>query len=120
MRWAAALTPPAESIATAAVDTPFFPLDLVARLQASLSDARQVAFARSGGRDHPVFALLPVGLAEKLEEDLSGDDRSLAAWIGKQQGRPVDFALPRSGVDPFFNVNTPTDLETAAEFAAHL
>ena len=121
MRWAAALTPPAEFIATAAVDTPFFPMDLVARLRSSVTDAGGVAFARSGGRDHPVFALLPVRLADQMEEDLrGGTERSVAAWIRKRGGTPVDFALPASGLDPFFNVNTPADLETAAEIAAGL
>ncbi len=121
LRWAAALTPPAEKIVTAAVDAPFFPMDLVARLRSSVTDAGGVAFARSGGRDHPVFALLPVGLADQMEEDLrGGTERSVAAWIGKRGGTPVDFALPASGLDPFFNVNTPADLETAAEIAAGL
>jgi len=41
-------------IATVAVDTPFFPRDLVPRLAEAAHD-RDMAVARSGGRLHPVF-----------------------------------------------------------------
>lgn len=100
------------ALQTVAVDTPYFPLDLVARLAGAA--ARGVAVARSGGRIHPVFALVPVGLAGELDRHLrSGASLRVGDWLAAQGPAIVDFE-ERDGCDPFFNINTPEDLEMAA------
>jgi molybdopterin-guanine dinucleotide biosynthesis protein A len=100
------------SLQTVAVDTPFFPIDLVARLAAAAEGG--VAVARSGGRVHPVFALVPVDLAEDLARHL-GDGASLRVgdWLAAQGRAVVDFE-GGGACDPFFNINTQGDLDAAA------
>lgn len=101
-------------LATAAADTPFFPVEYVERLAEGRSSSRAaIALAASGGRLHPVFGLWPVELRGALAEHLEkSDDRSVMAFAQAQGMCEVDFAV-ESGRDPFFNVNTPDDLDQA-------
>jgi molybdopterin-guanine dinucleotide biosynthesis protein A len=100
-------------IATAAADTPLFPTDLVQRLAAAAGDA--IAIARSGGRSHPVFGLFPVDRAGDLAAFIArGESLRVSDWLAGQAVVAVDFAdAAAGGLDPFFNVNTPADLEAA-------
>jgi molybdopterin-guanine dinucleotide biosynthesis protein A len=96
-------------VQTVAVDTPGFPADLVARMAAA-AGAAGLAVARSGGRVHPVFALVPVRLAADLEAHLrSGGSLRVADWLDRHDPVLVDFDTTRDR-DPFFNINTPADL----------
>ncbi len=106
----------ATHVATAAVDAPFFPVDLVSRLVRGLGDPTGVALASSGGRLHPVFGLWPVSLRAPLDTWLrSTEDFSVRAFTTRCAPDIVDF--PFVQVDPFFNVNTPEDLAMAARIA---
>jgi molybdopterin-guanine dinucleotide biosynthesis protein A len=101
-------------VATAATDSPFFPADLVARLSAALDDGRELAIARCGGRDYPVFGLFPVGLAGDLAEFLAtSPNRAVMAWIDRHASSAVEFEASGGAADPFFNVNAPDDLAAA-------
>ncbi|RBI77038.1 molybdenum cofactor guanylyltransferase MobA [Roseovarius sp. TE539] len=114
----------AEAVVTVAADTPFFPCDLVPRLQLAAGDmAHPLALAatprgteetRSMSRDglirHPTFGLWPVALREDLRTALTGGLRKVVLWTEPHGGRE---ALFDDGGDPFFNVNTPEDLEEA-------
>ncbi len=117
MVWAAAMRPAASHVATFATDTPFFPRDLVARFCASMADT-DCTVARSGGRLHPVFGLWPVRLCQPLRAFLDGGKRRANDWAAIQMARPVSFDTGPD--DPFFNVNTPGDLATAATMAARI
>lgn len=102
------------AIVTVAGDTPFLPADLVARLNEGRGGAETIVQAASGGRVHPTFALWPTALADDLrlflEENGASSVRAFAG--GRHEATIVDF--PRAaGRDPFFNINTPRDLETA-------
>jgi molybdenum cofactor guanylyltransferase len=115
--WAAALG--AEAIVTAAADTPFFPRDLTARLQASagLSGLCLAASPDDTGRmqRHPTFGLWPVALRDDLRTALTGGLRKIVIWTdGHGAGTAVFDSHP---FDPFFNINTPEDIVTAE---AHL
>lgn len=111
MTWARANVPDASRVATIAVDTPFFPLDLVARLSAA--GAEGTAVAQSSGRKHPVFALIPVALASDLAAFLAdGASLRVTDWLAQHHVVTVDFDGV-AGVDPFFNLNTPDDLAQA-------
>lgn len=96
-----------------AADTPWFPLDLSARLRraAEQTDA-EVAVACSGGGVHPVFALWSPLLVARLRSALvEGGQRSVQRFQAQCRQVQVDWpVLPR---DPFFNINTPADLEIA-------
>ena len=114
----AQLSHPAVShVVTVPTDSPFFPADLVARLRAAVDGPDGIAFATSSGGAHPVFALWPAALAD----DLAGWMRSagtlrLRSWLERHDARAIHFsdcATAEGPLDPFFNVNTPGDLERA-------
>lgn len=118
MRWAAAETPQTRYIATVSTDAPFLPLDLVVRL-AEVGEARPgaIAIARSGGHLHPVIGLWPVVLGDDLERALVEEGvRKVLRWTDRHGTLPVDFddvTIDGRTVDPFFNANTPEELEEA-------
>ena len=95
----------ADAVLTVAVDTPFFPRDLAERLRGD-----GIAIAASGGRLHPVFALWPVALRNELRAFLHLDERKIMLFAEAHGYRTVDFD---GEPDPFFNLNTPADVEAA-------
>ncbi len=102
----------ASHIASIAVDTPFFPTDFVDRLAAAAPTPNEIIAARSNGRVHPVFALWPLLLADDLAAWLAAGNRRLMGFLELHPHRFVDFEM--TGVsDPFFNINTPEELEQA-------
>lgn len=102
-------------IATAATDTPFFPLDMVAKLGASLDNEHPISMATSNTNRHPVFALWPVSIADDLERWLSHTDTYKVIVFAREIGLAyVDFTV-ENGQDPYFNINTPEDLSVAQE-----
>lgn len=118
MRWAAENTE-ARWIVTAATDTPFFPDDLVVRLvDGAGHDKTMIALAASGGHVHPVFGLWPVALVDDLDHWLrTSETKKVLAWVDRHPRTDIAFRGPVvDGIelDPFFNANTPEDLETAA------
>jgi len=121
MEWAKRNRPSARWIATAASDTPFFPGDCVARLlEAAQPHHPAIAMAASGGREHPVFSLWPVALLGDLRDALESGTRKILDWTGRHTTLTVSFEMtdgPDGAIDPFFNANTPEDLERAARIA---
>ena len=120
----------AETIVTAAADTPFLPRDLVARLVATSQGMEHPLVLattprsegerlKSGGGNrkvnrHPTFGLWPVALRDDLRAALNDGLRKVVLWTDQHNGREALFdAEP---FDPFFNVNTPEDLERAKGF----
>ena len=105
----------AETIVTAAADTPFFPCDLVPQLllAAEGMDAPLVLAATPdparGRARHPTFGLWPVALRDDLREALAGGLRKVVLWTDRHGGREALFPQEEA----FFNVNTPADLERA-------
>lgn len=120
MDWALAHVPGSRLIATFASDTPFFPLDLVSRLQAGLQhEAADLACASSGGRPHPVFGLWPLTLRDALEHALRQEHlRKIDRFTARYRLAVVDW--PAEPFDPFFNANQPEDLERAQALLAQM
>ena len=114
MEWAVAEAPDCSWVVSFATDAPFFPEDLVARLkQAMEEEGADVACASSGGRVHPVFALWPVRLHGELRHAMVEEGvRKVDIWTGRYNLAVADF--PMAPFDPFFNTNSPEDLEIAA------
>ncbi len=110
----------AEWVATAATDTPFFPVDFVTRMLAAIEAAgTDMACAASDGRHHPVFGLWPVRLAADLRHALVEEDiRKVDLWTARHKLVAVEFATQPH--DPFFNVNRPEDVEEAERIAQEL
>jgi molybdopterin-guanine dinucleotide biosynthesis protein A len=122
LQWARAETPEARFIASVAADTPFIPDDLVARLLAALKDAgASSAIASSGGEWTPVVGVWSVALSDTLAEALRQGVRAVHRFAMEQRSVVVDFPVVEIGgepIDPFFNVNTPEDLEKARALLA--
>jgi molybdopterin-guanine dinucleotide biosynthesis protein A len=95
-------------VLTVAVDTPFFPADLGARLAAGRGAARAALAADEDGL-HPTFGLWEVGLAEVLRRALAEGDRKVTDFAASAGATTVPFA----GRSAFFNINRPTDLAEA-------
>jgi molybdopterin-guanine dinucleotide biosynthesis protein A len=117
MRWSAGHAPQARWIATVSTDAPFVPTDLVARFLEALRDRPgAIALAESAGELHPVIGLWPVELADDLEAQLRAGTRKVLNWTDRHGTLPVVFPPVQIGsrrIDPFFNANTPAELEEA-------
>lgn len=116
MRWSATHAPEATRIATVSTDAPFIPADLVARLVQAVDGRSGIALAQSGGELHPVIGLWPVDLADDLEAALTSGMRKVLHWTDRHGTLPVPFdpvVIGTERVDPFFNANTPQELELA-------
>lgn len=113
LEWARAKAGDEALVLSVAVDCPFFPLDLGARLAAALSSRRSVVIARSGGRAHPVFGLWSVQMVEELRAYLTTTtNRKMMDWVMAHDPIWVDWrATP---LDPFMNINTPDELRALA------
>ena len=115
MEWSRANAPDARWVATAAGDAPLLPADLVARCIEALRDRPgAIALAQSAGALHPVIGLWPVALAGDLEAHLRAGVRKVLAWTDRHGTVPVPFPFVRAGdkdIDPFFNANTPQELD---------
>ncbi|KIN62097.1 Molybdopterin-guanine dinucleotide biosynthesis protein MobA [Sulfitobacter noctilucicola] len=105
----------AQTIVTAAADTPFFPCDLVPQLLlASEGMIHPLVLAattdtRRGTARHPTFGLWPVALRDDLRAALNGGLRKVVLWTEQHGGREAVFPDEHA----FFNVNTPDDLTQA-------
>ena len=109
----------AETIVTAAADTPFFPCDLVPRLLLAADGMTHplalaaTPDAKRGTARHPTFGLWPVTLRDDLRSALAVGLRKVVLWTEKHDGREALFPDEAA----FFNVNTPEDLATAEAMA---
>jgi molybdopterin-guanine dinucleotide biosynthesis protein A len=101
-------------VATVPCDSPFLPLDLVARLSEALhAEQSQVAVAKTGTRAHPVFCLTRRDLLPHLEQFLNAGGRKIDAWYGALRVAEAAFD---DEAEAFSNFNTLEELR-AAEFA---
>ena len=108
--WLAAQGWSPDFVATAAVDTPFFPPDFVAQAISSLTDADAI-IARCAGQDYPTNAVWRFtsvsALAERVRQGTA--PRSLKRLGAELGARYLDWPAD-AGIDPFANINTPEDL----------
>ena len=116
--WMQANRSDARWLASFACDCPFFPTDMVQRLIAE-AQSRDVpiAIAASGERHHPVFAVWSASLSVTSESMLRGEGlRKMDDFVARFPSTSVVF--PSAPVDPFFNINTPDDVERAESLLA--
>lgn len=112
MKYFATLEENITQVASFPVDSPFFPRDLVARLHTATQDqTADIAIPCYQGRAHWVFGVWSIGLSDELETYLRRGNRSVNEWVVRQQHCLVDCA---ANEDPFFNINTPEDLQFAS------
>ncbi|MHA6265301.1 molybdenum cofactor guanylyltransferase MobA [uncultured Aliiroseovarius sp.] len=114
----------ATHVVSAAADTPFFPHDLVARLQSAAHEAdTQIALAATmdvdrGPMRQPTFGLWPVALRDDLRAALHDGLRKVVQWTDRHGAALAVF--DPDPIDPFFNVNTPDDLTLAQQLVGDL
>ncbi|MCG6121300.1 MAG: molybdenum cofactor guanylyltransferase MobA [Microvirga sp.] len=110
--------PEARFVVSAAADTPFLPRDFVERLRAAREAAGvPLACAESGGRTHPVNALWDARLRQDLRHALVVEDmRKIDRWTARHGVAHASW--PIETVDPFFNANTPEDIDEAERIIA--
>ena len=107
-------------IATVAADTPFLPDDFIKRLHAMVKSKNLnigIAASRVLSTDdvfmHPTFGIWEVGLKDDLRNALANDTRKIMFWAKKFKLDYYYFDTSDKLSDPFFNINTPDDLEKA-------
>jgi molybdenum cofactor guanylyltransferase len=115
--WVLANKPGVEWVVSVPGDCPFLPRDLVAKLHAArITNGKLLACAHSGDWRHPVVALWHVALREDLRHAITVEDlRKIEVWTARHGIALADW--PTEPIDPFFNVNTPEDVETATRLA---
>jgi molybdopterin-guanine dinucleotide biosynthesis protein A len=95
-------------IATAPCDSPFLPLNLIARLyDALLAEHADLAVAKTFDQAHPVFCLTKTELEPHLREFLQSGQRKIDKWYASLNVVEVQFD---DNVDAFANINTVNEL----------
>ncbi len=100
----------AETLLSVPADTPFIPADLAARL------LPRPACAAAESGTHFLVATWPVALVPKLSAFLAGGGRRVRDFATEIGTRAVPFD---EHPDPFFNINTPSDLARARAASTH-
>jgi len=98
-------------VVTAPCDSPFLPLDLVARLRAAM-DGKDLAVAKTGTQAHPVFAIVRREILDHLTAYLASGGRKIDAWYASLKVVEVAFDDQR---DAFSNINTREELRAHEE-----
>ena len=99
-------------VVTVPCDSPFLPMDLVARLATAIArDDAQLAVAQTLGQPHPVFALVRRDVLPHLASFLRGGGRKIDAWYASLRVALVPFD---DVADAFRNINTAAELAAAA------
>lgn len=111
LTYAAAHLPHVTGLVSVSVDTPFLPLDLVARLQARHAASGAAVCAASGDHRHPTVALWPLAVAPSLLSYLTEGERKAGLFLRRCAALVEEW--PATPDDPFFNINTLEDLATA-------
>lgn len=98
---------------TVPCDAPNFPIDIAERLAQAFQEAPETEIAVASAPDElgilrrqPVFALIQVKLAERLEDYIRGGGRKVGHWMGQQRSVEVPFNRPGDDPAAFANINT--------------
>lgn len=100
---------PGDYVCAVAVDLPFLPADLVARLSTPLP--RQRCHYVDTDHGHALALLCPPGLLAAVTAALEQQQYSVKHWL-RDHGKAIPVAV-HDQVDPGFNINTPEDLAKA-------
>lgn len=112
LNWAQSLDPEPDWVVTVPVDLPFLPPTLIQKLTASKTD---ICIATSGDQTHYTVAAWRPKLVEPLEQALRSG--AVAVKDFQSQCSSVAIEWPVEDIDPFFNVNTPENIEQAELYA---
>ena len=100
-------------ISTFPIDTPFFKKEHLSKFYKEVNlNESNLFFMKSKNTRHNIFGLWSLELFEKLELALDRGDRKVELWANEIGVKTIDFE-DENNKDPFFNINTKEDLETA-------
>ena len=100
-------------ISTFPIDTPFFKKEHLNRFYKEINLSKSnLFFMKSKNTRHNIFGLWSLELFEKLELALNRGDRKVELWANEIGVETINFENEKNK-DPFFNINTEVDLETA-------
>jgi molybdenum cofactor guanylyltransferase len=105
-----------DRVLTLPCDCPFLPDDLLVRLGAALQRDGLAAIPRSDGRMHVACGLWRTSARAVVAEYAGGGGRSLHGLVERLSFAQVEW--PTKPIDPFFNINSPEELETAERLLA--
>ena len=113
MKWIKKNNKQYQWIATFPSDTPFFDTSIIEKYKnrTNLNESL-LYFARSNQKRHNIFGLWSVKLMDTLENDLINNNfRKVEKWADKIGVETINVKIDK--FDPFFNINTKTDLKEA-------
>ena len=113
MKWIKKNNKQYEWIATFPSDTPFFDTSIIEKYKNKINlNESLLYFARSKQKRHNIFGLWSVKLMDTLENDLINNNfRKVEKWADKIGVKTINVKIDK--FDPFFNINTKTDLKEA-------
>ncbi len=97
-------------VATTPCDSPFLPLDLIARLATEMQkEDADLAVAKTFDQPHPVFCLVKTSLAPHLQAFLESGQRKIDKWYATLHVVEVAFDDQEAA---FSNINTVEELKS--------
>ena len=113
MKWIKKNNKQYQWIATFPSDTPFFDTSIIEKYKSRINlNESLLYFVRSNQKRHNIFGLWSVKLMDTLENDLINNNfRKVEEWADKIGVETINIKSDK--FDPFFNINTKTDLEEA-------
>ena len=113
MKWIKKNNKQYQWIATFPSDTPFFDTSIIEKYKSRINlNESLLYFARSNQKRHNIFGLWSVKLMDTLENDLINNNfRKVEKWADKIGVKIINVKIDK--FDPFFNINTKTDLKEA-------
>ena len=99
-------------ISTFPSDTPFFKIEIFNKFLNKVDEKKgELFFMNSGEKRHNIFGLWSVSLLSQLEKDLENGARKVEKWANNIGVKTIDISFEKK--DPFYNINTKSDLEEA-------
>ena len=113
MKWIKKNNKQYQWIATFPCDTPFFDTSIIEKYKSKINlNESLLYFVKSNQKRHNIFGLWSVKLMDTLENDLINNNfRKVEEWANKIGVETINIKSDK--FDPFFNINTKTDLEEA-------
>ena len=113
MKWAKDNKKNYEWISTFPTDTPFFKKEHLNKFYKEINlEKSDLFFMKSKNTRHNIFGLWSIELFQRLELALDKGDRKVEHWANEIGVKTIDFEH-ENNKDPFFNINTEKELETA-------
>ena len=113
MKWIKKNNKQYQWVATFPSDTPFFDTSIIEKYKSKINlNESLLYFVKSNQKRHNIFGLWSVKLMDTLENDLINNNfRKVEEWADKIGVETINVKIDK--FDPFFNINTKTDLEEA-------